>query len=94
MLTDLNARSSRRNGRKFAANLGGSIRLGVKTIVLRQATRQKNENDRLGGGGGNATRDEFCSAKRRNMIHPQTEQTDGTGLQRGSSTDLRMGEVK
>ena len=89
VLADVDAGRLRRDRLELAANGIGRHRLGIEAVVLGQSARQEDIDDRTGADRRHAGRS-VRLAQRRDMVHPQAQQSDGACLQRGASRELGM----
>src|SRR5487761_716676 len=96
MLAYLQARGACGDGPELAANAVGRVRFQIKTVLLRQAARQKNIDCRSRFAclvAGRATR--RCGRPQRfKMVGSETDQANGAGLNHGAPRQTRMDGVR
>ena len=91
VLGNFQARSLRCDRGELTTDLCRSLRLGIKTLELRQSTREENINAGFRcpvGASGRIGRLQTCQ-----MITAQPEQSDGSGLHCSPARNTRMRQL-
>ena len=86
MLGDADTGDPRWDGAEIAADGVRRIRLRVEALVLGEAAREENVDDRLCGMG------DARGAKLPKLAHPETKQTDRARLESGAAGGSRVAE--
>ena len=80
-----------RDRAELAADAVGSVRLGVEALVLRQSAGEEDVDHRARPrAGGSGLLDRVSPNERLEVLHPQPEQADRTGLQGDPAREAGM----